>query len=231
MIFCYSECLVREFFWVQTVENAKNWYSPESQHMTYLPLHLAKVLLRFSVVFVSFVFRGRSAVQFFSNVHVSFVFRSRSAVQFFSNVHVSFAFRGRNAVQFFSNVHVSFAFRVRSAVQFLYLSIFVMLMSVLCSVKISFSYLVMLLFVFCLVIELLVSFFVFVNLNNVHVCCVFRHVQFFLYLVMFMPVLCSVMISFLYLSILDNVIQVLVMYLNLRVYLIVFVLNGYVLLL
>ena len=161
MIFCYSECLVREFFGVQTVENAKNWYSPESQHMTYLPLHLAKVLLRFSVVFVSFVFRGRSAVQFFSNVHVSF------------------AFRGRNAVQFFSNVHVSFAFRDRSAVQFLYLSIFVMLMSVLCSVKISFSYLVMLLFVFCLVIELLVSFFVFVNLNNVHVCCVFRHVQFF----------------------------------------------------
>ena len=62
---------------------------------------------------------------------------------------------------------------------------------------------------FCYVIELLFSFFfVFVNFSNAHVCFVFRHVQFFVF------------------ANLINVIQVLLMYLNLRVYLIVFVFIG-----
>ena len=68
----------------------------------------------------------------------------------------------------------------------------------------------------CSVIELLFSFFVFVNFSNVQVCFVFRHVQFFVFA------------DFI------NVIQVLVMYPNLRVYMIVFCLYrlcGYSLLL
>ena len=84
--------------------------------------------------------------------------------------------------------------------------------------------------VLCSVIEVLFSFFVFVNFSNVHVCFVFYHLQFLVFfninnvhvcfvlrhrsavqfflplylstLVMFMPVLCSVMFSFLYFSIL-----------------------------
>ena len=56
-------------------------------------------------------------------------------------------------------------------------------------------------------------FFVFVNFSNVHVCFVFGHVQFFVF------------------ANFGNVIQVLDMYLNLRVYLIVFVFIGFVLIL
>ena len=59
-------------------------------------------------------------------------------------------------------------------------------------------------FVFCG--RIFVQFFAFVSFSNVHVCFVFRHVQFFVFA------------NFI------NVIQALVMYLNLRMYLIVFVL-------
>ena len=63
------------------------------------------------------------------------------------------------------------------------------------------------------VIELRFSFFVFVNFSSVHVYFVFHHVQFFVF------------------TNSSNVIQVLIMYLNLRVYLAVFVFIGCVLIL
>ena len=62
-------------------------------------------------------------------------------------------------------------------------------------------------FVFCGRIS--VQFFVFIIFSNAHVCFVFRHAQFFVFA-----------------NFVANVIQVLVMYLNLRVYLIVFVFIG-----
>ena len=126
------------------------------------------------------------------------VFLRKSTVQFFSNVHVSFVFRGRSAVHF-----LFFSF-------FLYLSILVMFMSVLCSVMISFLYLVFFMSVLCSVIKLLFSFFVFVNFRNAHVCLVFRHVQLFV----FANFINGIQVLFNFINI---------MYLNLRVYLIVFV--------
>ena len=94
-----------------------------------------------------------------------------------------------------------FVLRHRIAVQFvLYLSILVMLMSILCSVIFSFLYLVMFM---CFVLRhrIAVQFF-FVNFSNAHVCFMFRHVQFFVF------------VNF------SNVIQVLYMFLNLQVYLV-----------
>ena len=93
---------------------------------------------------------------------------------------------------------------------FLYLSILIMFLFVLCYVIellfifLYLSVLIMFLSVLCYIIELLFMFFVFVNFNNFHVCFVFRHVQFFAF------------------ANFSNAIQVLVMYLNLRVYLVVF---------
>ena len=119
----------------------------------------------------------------------------------------------------FSNVHICFVLRHRIAVQFFVFALF-------SNVHIC--------FVLCQTIA--VQFFIFV----MSVLC---SVMFnFLYLVMFMSVLCSVMFSFLYLVMLmclvlghkiavqffanfSNIHQV---YLNLRVYLIVFVFIGYV---
>ena len=83
-------------------------------------------------------------------------------------------------------------------------------MPVLCCVMFSFLYLVMFM---CLVLRQRIAvqfFFVFVNFSNVHVCFVFHYVQFFVF------------------PNLNNVHQVLVVYLNLRVYLIVFVFIGWV---
>ena len=108
-------------------------------------------------------------------------------------------FLRKSTVQFFSNVHVSFVFRGRSAVHFLFFSFFLYL-----------SILVMFMFVLCSVIKLLFSFFVFVNFRNAHVCLVFRHVQLFV----FANFINGIQVLFNFINI---------MYLNLRVYLIVFV--------
>ena len=72
-----------------------------------------------------------------------------------------FVFRSKSATQFFSYVHVCFVLR---HVQFYYFSILVLLMSVLCSA-----------------IEVLFSFFVFVNFSHVDVCFVLHHVKSFVF--------------------------------------------------
>ena len=87
-----------------------------------------------------------------------------------------------------------------------------MFMFVLCSVMFSFLYLLMFIS-FVPRHRIPVQFFVFVNFSNVYVCFLFRHVQFFAF------------------ANFSNFIQVLVMYLNLWVYLIVFVFIGCVLIL
>ena len=127
-------------------------------------------LINQSVVVFCLVFFRKSTAQFFSNVHVSFLFRGKSTVQYFfvfvnfSNVHACFVlchiqffvyFNFSNVhvyfmlchVQFFvffnsSNVHVCFVLRHRIAVQF---------------------------------------FIVFVNFSNFDVCFVLRHLQFFVF--------------------------------------------------
>ena len=174
-------------------------------------------LIHQSVIVFSLVFRHKSAAHFFSHVHVSFVFCGRNTVQFFSNVHICFVLRHRTAVQLifvfvnFSNGHVCFVFSHDKFLYFVCLfcvlswSVFVFNMSVLCSVKellFSFLYLVCL---FCVPPCLVFC------IYNVHVfgapskncCSVF-----------------SVFINF------SNIHQVLAIYLNLRVYLIVLVLIG-----
>ena len=99
------------------------------------------------------------------------------------------------AGQFFSKVHVCFVLRHRIALQFFCIFlILVMLMSVLCScVMISFLYLsilVMFMSVLCSAMELLFSVFLLVSFSNVHVCFVFRHVQFLYLLILLMLFKC-----------------------------------------
>ena len=82
-------------------------------------------LIHQSVAVFCLVLPRKSAAQFFSNVHVTFVFRGRSAVQFlfvfvnFSIAHVCFVFCHVQFFVFFnfSNAHVCFVLRHRIAVQ------------------------------------------------------------------------------------------------------------------
>ena len=117
-----------------------------------------------------------------------------------------FVYHGKSGAQFFSNVYVCFVVCQRISVQFFVFFNFsnVHVCFLLCYDQ-FFCILVVFMSVLFSVIELRFSFFVFANFSSVHVCFVFHHVQFFVF------------------TNFGNVIQVLIMYLNLRVYLAVFV--------